>query len=256
MPYYLVHGPLETRQDYIDYFEKKLRDHTFAGKKVTDVPTIAAMTRHLDDCVGRLMAALERLGIAEETIVVFTSDNGSYNENFTGGLRGTKGTVYEGGMKVPYIFKWSPKIEAGSTGDARITFIDLYPTLLDLAGVDRPDDYTLDGISLRDYLLGKEASLPDRPIVCYYPKYAQFDKRKETWRVPWRNVIYSGDYKLRENVEYGLYELYNLEDDPTESRDLAKSHPEIAERLREELQAWKESMGVGELVPNPDYMLR
>ncbi|MBT3376972.1 MAG: sulfatase [Lentisphaerae bacterium] len=253
MPYYLIHAPFETRQDYIDYFRKKLEGRAFPDRNAERIPIVAAMTKHLDDCVGRLLDALKTMGIEENTIVVFTSDNGAYTPALTGGFRGQKGHVYEGGMRVPYIFKWPGRIKPRSESTERITHIDLYPTFLDLAGVSHPDDHVLDGESLAGLLTGKLDRLPERPICCYHPKYGQYHPKKKRWVYPWRNVIYDGNYKLREVVEYGTYELYNLEDDPKEAHDLTKGHPERAQQLIKKLRRWERDTGAPPLTLNPDY---
>ncbi len=187
--------------------------------------------------------------------VVFTSDNGAYTPDLTGGLRGQKGDVYEGGLKVPYIFKWPGNIRTGSTSAERITHIDLYPTFLDLAGIAAPRNYPLDGVSLAPLLTGNEDKLPKRPIVCYYPKYGQYNEKTRRWKYPWRNVIYDGNYKLREVVEYGTHELYNLSDDPTESNDLSGSKPDELQRMRQRLRRWEKEVGAPALQRNPDYAL-
>ena len=106
MSYYLVHAPFETRADYIAYFQQKLAGRAFQDRKPERIPIYAAMTKHLDECVGRLLDALDEMGCVENTLVVFTSDNGSYTPDLTGGYRGLKGGVYEGGLRVPYIFRW------------------------------------------------------------------------------------------------------------------------------------------------------
>jgi arylsulfatase A-like enzyme len=255
MPYYLVHAPFETRQDYIDHFREKLKDHTFKDRKPERTPVVAAMTKHLDDCVGRLLDALSALGIEDKTIVVFTSDNGSYTPDLNGELRGQKGDVYEGGLKVPYIFKWPGNIRAGSTSAERITHIDLYPTFLELAGVPSPESHQLDGASLAPLLTGKADKLPGRPIVCYYPKYGQYNEKTRRWKYPWRNVLFDGDHKLREVVEYGTYELYNLKEDPKEELDLSKNHPERTQLLIQKLRQWEKDVGAPGLAPNPDCVL-
>ncbi|MBL7077090.1 MAG: sulfatase [Kiritimatiellae bacterium] len=257
MPYYLVHAPFETRQDYIDHFEEKLKKHTFQGRNAERMPAVAAMTKHLDDCVGRLLEALNNMGIEENTIVVFCSDNGSYSPDLNGELRGQKGDVYEGGLRVPYLFKWPGRIAAGAEWHERITHIDLYPTFLDLAGVARPENHLLDGESLAPLLIGRTNALPDRSIVCYYPKYGQYQHwlKPPVWKYPWRNVIFEGSWKLRENVEYSTYELYNLKEDPREEKDLSKAHPEKLQRLIRKLRGWEEKVGAPELTLNPDYAL-
>ncbi|VGO19223.1 sulfatase [Pontiella sulfatireligans] len=255
MPYYLVHAPFETRQDYIDHFEKKLKGQEFISRKPENVPVVAAMTKHLDDCVGRLMAALKEMNLEEDTIVIFTSDNGSYCADLVGGYRGQKGDVYDGGLRVPYIFKWPGKIGAGSECAERITHVDLYPTFLDLAGVERPQNHPLDGEVLTPLLTGKSKTLPARSIVCYYPKYGAYNEKTKLWKYPWRNVIFDGDFKLRENVEYSTFELYNLKDDPKEEHDLSKSHPEKMQQLTQKLRRWEKEVGAPELTLNPDYAL-
>ncbi len=255
MPYYLVHAPFETRADYIEHFQAKLAGKEFQDKKAESIPIIAAMTKHLDDQVGRLVTALEEMGIEDNTIVVFTSDNGSYCQDLVGEYRGTKGDVYEGGMRVPYLFKWPNKIEAGSSSEERITHVDLFPTFLDMADLPRPEDHPLDGEVLTPLLTGKSEQLPARPIVCYYPKYAGFSDKTNTWRVPWRNVLFDGDYKLRENVEYSSYELYNLKNDPQETKDLTASHPEKVQQLTQKLRDWEKQVGAQPLELNPTYTL-
>lgn len=255
MPYYLVHAPFETRQDYIDHFEKKFEGKSCLDRNPERVPVVAAMTKHLDDCVGRLLAALKEMGLEEDTIVVFTSDNGSYCPDLVGGFRGKKGDVYEGGLKVPYIFKWPGKIKPGSQNGERITHIDLYPTFLDLAGIDRPENHPLDGEILTPLLAGKSKTLPERSIVCYYPKYEQYNEKTKRWKYSWRNVIFDGDYKLREVVEYGTYELYNLKADPLEERDLSSSHPEKLQYMQKKLRTWEKKVGALPPELNPNYVL-
>ena len=255
MPYFLVHAPFETRQDYVDHFTEKLKGINLTDRNADRVPIYAAMTRHLDDCVGRLLQAIENLGIEGETVIIFTSDNGSYSPDLVGGYRGSKGDVYEGGMRVPYIFKWHGIIAEESVSEERITHIDLYPTFLELAGLDKPDGHVLDGLSIAPILTGKATAMAERSIVCYYPKYAQFNDKTREWRTPWRNVIFDGDYKLREVVEYGTYELYDLVADPLEIHDMADRMPEKVEALKHLLQQWKTEFGVDRLVANPDYAL-
>lgn len=255
MPYYQIHAPLEAPQPLIDHFTEKLKGMEFKEKKAERIPIIAAMTKHLDNCAGKLLASLKEMGIEEDTIVIFTSDNGAYTPDLTGGFRGQKGDVYDGGLRVPYFFKYPGKIKPGTVSEERITHIDLYPTFSDLAGLPRPEDYPLDGESLADLLIGKTDALPDREIICYYPKYGQYQEKTETWKYPWRNVIFEGDWKMREVVEYGTYELYNLKDDPKETKDLSKSHPEKLQELIQKLRKWEKKIGAPELTLNPDYVL-
>jgi arylsulfatase A-like enzyme len=257
MPYYQIHAPFEAPQDLIDHFTKKLEGMEFKDKKSERVPIYGAMTKHLDNCAGKLLESLKEMGIEEDTIVVFTSDNGAYTPDLTGGYRGQKGDVYDGGLRVPYFFKWPGEIKPGTVSGERITHIDLYPTFSDLAGLPRPVDYVLDGESLADLLTGKTEELPKREIVCYYPKYGQYQDwaKPPKWKYPWRNVMFDGDWKLREVVEYGTYELYNLKDDPKEAKDLSVSHPEKLQEMISKLRKWEKNVGAPELTLNPDYAL-
>ncbi|MBI9072962.1 MAG: sulfatase-like hydrolase/transferase [Melioribacteraceae bacterium] len=257
MPYYLIHAPFEAPPELISHFQNKLDGMEFKDHKKGRMPIVAAMTKHLDNCVGKLLSALKEMGIEENTIVIFTSDNGAYTPDLTGGFRGQKGDVYDGGLRVPYFFKWPGKIEAGSHSDEQITHIDLYPTFSDLAGLNRPEDYILDGESLAGLLTGKTKTLPERDIVCYYPKYGQLQENLQPpkWKFPWRNVIFSNNWKLREVVEYETYELYNLKEDPKEENDLSESSPEKRMELIKKLRLWEKKVGAPKLTLNPDYVL-
>ena len=252
MPYFLVHHPAQARPDYIAHFRKKLENiERVKGGKELEVT--AAMTKMLDDFSGRLLGKIHELGIDDNTIVLFTSDNGSYDRNLVGGYRGRKGDTYDGGMRVPYIFKWPGRIKAGSESGERIIGVDVYPTLLGLAGIPPPKNYPLDGVDLKPLLTGKAKALPPRRLFCFYPKYAQYKKKTGRWQFSWRNVVYDGDWKLIEYPEYGEYELYNLAKDPKETQDLASKFPERREVLAKELHQWLKAIDAPKPVPNPDY---
>ena len=256
MPYYLIHRPLEAKAEYIEHFKRKLSGVTLKDKHPAETPVVAAMTKMLDDCVGNLLAQIKALGIQENTIVLFTSDNGAYNTDLTGPNRGRKGDTYDGGLEVPYIFKWPGRIEAGSVCDQRIIGVDVYPTLLSLAGIKQPDSHPLDGLDLGPLVTGKATELVDRHVFCFYPKYAQFSEKNKRWAFSWRNVIYDGDFKLIEYPEYDEYELFNLRDDPMEETNLAEKNPEQRLALTVELHDWIKEVDAPPLQPNPDYSLR
>ena len=258
MPYYFVHKPLEAKKEYIEYFKKKLKDIGFKSKDKhpDETPVIAAMTKQLDACIGKLVDSVKDMGIQDNTIILFTSDNGSYNYDFTGKTRGRKGDTYEGGMKVPYIFVWPGKIKAGSVCDDRIIGVDVYPTLLGLAGIPRPADYPLDGEDLTPVLLSKETKLPERRVYCFYPKYAQYKPKDKHWQFSWRNVIYENNLKLIEYPEYDEYELFNLADDPEEKKNLADKNPEQTQTLIQKLHKWLKDINAPKLELNPDYSLK
>jgi arylsulfatase A-like enzyme len=253
LPFFLVHGPMDCRADYIANFKEKLKDIPQEKKDGKELHVIAAMTKLLDDCVGKLNKKVKELGIEDNTLIIFTSDNGSYHGNLNAGLREKKGQVYEGGMRVPYIFKWPAKIKAGSVSDQRICGLDILPTLCDLSKGETPK---LDGLSLLPLLTGQDSTLVDRSIFCYYPKYARFNKRSKTWGDSWRHVIYSGDYKLIDFPEYDKVEMYNLQQDEKESTDLSSTQAEKAQELKKTLALWLKDTKAPKLTPNKGFSLK
>ena len=255
LPYYLVHHPLETKPDYIKHFQKKLAGHEFLARRGEEsVPVVAAMTKHLDDCVGRVLTKLKDLGLEENTIVIFTSDNGSFLEDFNGESRGKKGQVYEGGMKVPYIVKWPAKIQAGSESAERINHLDLYPTLLEMCNIKPEPNYPLDGLDISPILYQEATELPSREFYCYHPNYDVFNPRVKKWIYTWRNVIYDGDFKLIHDVEYNKYELYNLAEDPSEKNNLSSINPEKLATMSNKLNDWMKGIGAPAIEKNPTYL--
>jgi arylsulfatase A-like enzyme len=254
MPYFLVHSPFEAEEDLIAHFKKKLQGVELKpkGKKAE---VVAAMTKMLDDFVGDLLGKLSELGIEEDTIIVFTSDNGSYDPNLVLNYRGRKGDTYDGGLRVPYIFKWTGKIAAGSRSDERIIGVDVYPTLLSLADIPLDKTHVVDGVDLSAILLGEKNALDERPVYCFYPKYARFNKNKGRWAMSWRNVVYHGDYKLIEYPEYEEYELFNLSKDAEEKENLADKNPEKRDELTKQLHNWLEQIDAPKCESNPDFSL-
>lgn len=249
MPYYLVHRPLETKKEYIEHFKKKM----FGKEEDEELPILAAMTKLLDDCVGRLVEKLNDLGIRDNTLIIFTSDNGSFKELYNGDLRGKKGDVYEGGMRVPYIFNWQGRITPSQSTE-RIVGLDIFPTLKDILGLSLSSQ-TLDGVSLLPLLERKVQKLSKRPILCFYPKYARFGKKSKEWVMSWRNVLYEGDYKLTYYPEYDKYDLFNLEKDHCENNNLHKSQPELLISLKKRMDELLESMKAPSLTVNKDFKL-
>ncbi len=216
-------------------------------------PVYAAMIETLDDAVGRLMAKVESLGLADRTIFVFTSDNGglhvlefpgtpaTHNRPFRAG----KGYLYEGGLREPLIVRWPGVVAAGSTCDAPIVLTDLVPTLLEAAGVDPVKAVgPLDGVSLTKALRGE--SIPARPLHWHFPNYTNQGGRPA-------GAIRDGDWKLVEQFEDGSVELYNLAADVGETKSLAASEPERAAELLGKLRAWRARVGARMPRPNPDF---
>lgn len=254
MPYFLVHGPAEAKAEYIAHFQEKLKSVELQDVGDKSHATVAAMTKMLDEYCGQLIDKVKELGVEEDTIILFTSDNGSYDANLTGGYRGTKGDTYDGGMRVPYIFKWKGNIRPGSVSEERIIGVDVYPTLLGLAGIEKPNDHVLDGEDLTTVLTGKTRRLPSRAVYSFYPKYVRYSDRKMRWALSWRNVIYRDNFKLIEYPEYAEYELFNLALDRKEKKNLAKSDSDRREVLKQALHQWLIEVGAPPLTPNPNHV--
>lgn len=251
MPYFLIHGPFEAKQKYLDECKKQL-----PGDFPEKYHYWAAMTKSLDENVGRLMASLKEQGIDENTFVIFTSDNGgapdSYHLNlFNNPLRMFKGETYEGGIRVPYIFRWSGKIEPGTVCDEPIHGIDLYPTCLKAAGVQKPVNYPLDGLDIFPCLESQGmASLNRDALYWYYPKSAGYNKKTGKWKDTWRNVIITGNYKLIEYITDRRLELFDIKNDISEKNNLAKKIPEKTKELKNKLDNWKKSLKAPEPIWN------
>jgi arylsulfatase A-like enzyme len=201
--------------------------------------------------VGRVVAKLEALGLRDNTLVIFSSDNGGVGGYASVGLtgkdgitnnaplKGGKGTLYEGGVRVPYIFNWPGKIKSGTTNDRPINSVDLYPTLLEIASADKPRQ-PLDGVSYLKSLRGE--TLADRgPLFWHFPGYLGF--ANDQWRTTPGGSIHDGDWKLIEYFEDGHLELYNLASDIGETKNLADAEPERAKKMHDAMLAWREAVG-------------
>jgi len=253
VPYYLVHKPLEPKLEYLKYFKEKLKNNHNIG---ADEIKVLAMIKSLDENVGQLLEVLNKLGITDNTIVVFASDNGHYhteNNLFTQPYRGVKGETYEGGIRVPYLIKWKDKILANSLSTEPIIHVDLYPTLLGLTGSTFPKNYILDGEDLSPILLGKTKKTKRDALVWEYTNYAGYNIKNETFRSQWVNVIQKNGFKLTEVVESGTYYMFNLNKDPYETEDVSNEYPDETTKLKERLEQWKKETGYMGPIENPDY---
>ncbi len=193
---------------------------------------------------------------------IFSSDNGGVGgyqrEGIQGGdvtdnapLKGGKGMLYEGGIRVPYIFRWPGKIAAGGTCGMPINSVDLYPTLLEATGVAAPRDYPLDGESYAGVLTNPaEGKLQREAIYWHFPGY--LGSGGNTWRTTPGGAVRAGDWKLLEYFEDGRTELYNLREDIGEKQNLAASNPDKVRELHGKLAAWRESVGAKMPTKNDD----
>ena len=242
LPHYAVHTPLGGKPDVIAKYQAKVAKLPDLKQKNA---TYAALVESVDDSLGTIRAALKRLKLDENTIIVFTADNGGLmpvtdNSPFRVG----KGSAYEGGVRVPLIIHAPGVTKAGTVDQTPAMTIDLYPTVLELAGV-KPLQSLVDGISLAPLL--KSGAKPDRAeIFWHYPHY------HPGGATPY-SAVRSGDFRLVHFYEDGRDELYDLANDVGETKDLASAQPALAKTLRTRLDAWLKSVDAQLPTKNPDY---
>ncbi len=242
LPHFAVHSPIHAKEELIAKFRSK------PGVDGHKNPTYAAMIYSVDESVGRIMQTLDDLKIADNTILIFTSDNGGVGGYVREGikkgnditdnapLRSGKGSLYEGGTREPFIVRWPKVVMPGSSCDVPTIHVDIYPTMLELAGAPKPE-HVLDGESLVKLFRDPNAKLDRDAIYQHFPGY--LGAGEDTWRTTPVSLIQVGDWKLMEFLEDGRLELYNLRDDISESKNLAASMPEKAAQLHERLIAWR-----------------
>lgn len=251
LAYYTVHAPWQGKKEKVEAYSEK------TPSKAHNSPKLAAMIESLDEGVGKLMKTLKELGIAENTLLLFTSDNGApYEISKSWPLRAGKGSYYEGGIREPLFVRWPGKIKPGTTCSVPVSGIDFFPTFLEAAGAKKPEGKVLDGISLIP-LLTQTGTVKDRSLYWHFPIYLQkgnSETRDRKFRTRPGSVIRYGDWKLHEYFEDGGLELYNLRDDTGEKTNLAEKYPEKAQELLKRLKAWRKDIGAP--VPtelNPKY---
>ena len=232
---YAVHTPIQAK--------KELREH-FQQKPLGDQknPAYAAMIASVDQSVGRVLAELEAQGLRDNTLVLLTSDNGglaSVTNNAP--LRGGKGNPYEGGIRVPLIARWPGIIPTDSVSSVPVSSIDIFPTLLDAAGLPIPEEPPVDGESLLGVMEGRE-KLTREGLFWHFPHYRGSDA------TPY-SIVRSGNYKLIRYYDDGRLELYDLDNDLGEQHNLADANPERVKQLNVLLSKWL--LGVGAQIPRP-----
>jgi arylsulfatase A-like enzyme len=232
MAYYSVHSGLQPVPEFI--------------KKYKGVPGInpayASMIEKMDQSIGKILDEVERLGLKDNTMVLFTSDNGGvFNYSKQRPYRAGKGSYFDGGIRVPLCVRWPGKIKPGTKCNVPVIGVDYYPTFLAAAGVPVPKGKILDGENLMP-LLTQSGSIPKRAIYFHFPIYLQ-GGNKDTHDVWFRtrpgSVIIDGKWKLHEYFEDGRLELYNLADDIGERRGLASAMPEKVQELHAKLKKWR-----------------
>ncbi|MFV0345739.1 MAG: sulfatase [Bacteroidales bacterium] len=232
---YAVHTPIQPIKELLPKYENK------KAYKGQNNAKYATMVENVDRQIGRLISKLEENGKLENTFILFTSDNGGvYKITKQRPLRAGKGAYYEGGIRVPLFAYWKGKIKNGES-DVPVSNLDFYPTILEVARIDKPNNKQLDGVSLLPIINGTTSN---RNLYWHFPIYLEGgndETQDPLFRTRPGSAIRSGDWKLIQYFENNDIELYNLKDDPSEKQNLAKSMPEKAEELLNSLLQWRES---------------
>lgn len=240
LSHYIVHTPITPIPEKVPKYK---------GREKTDQnnPEYAALVESVDDSVGRLLRTIKELDIEQDTLVIFTSDNGGLTPQITSNypLMGGKSFPFEAGMKVPLIIKWPGKIKPGISSE-RVVGMDLYPTILGASGLSMRPAQHVDGLNLIP-LLTKKSKLKQRPIVFHFPHYTHATG-------PFSSII-EDDWKLIQfyNDEKGAYLLYHLATDPEEQNDLAHANPEKRDALAARLELLLKDMKAEMPIKNPNF---
>ncbi|VGO23123.1 sulfatase [Pontiella sulfatireligans] len=237
MAYYSVHSGLEL----VPEFEARYQDEDVNLKYAT-------MISKMDQGIGKIMDELDALGLADDTLVLFCSDNGGIcATSMQTPYRAGKGSYFEGGTRVPLLVRWPVKVKPSSTCKVPVVGIDFYPTFLEIAGVDKPQGKVLDGESLVP-LLTQSGSFPERTLFWHFPIYLQKyagkadDSHDVLFRTRPGSTLRQGNWKLHEYFEDGTIELYDLESDLGERTNVAAEHPEKTAELHRLLKQWRAEM--------------
>jgi arylsulfatase A-like enzyme len=255
LAYYTVHTPIQGKPELVDVYRSQLERAPNPPSSVHTNPTYAAMVHSLDNSVGRIVAKLKELGLADNTVVIFTSDNGGLSHRMgkptaitrNDPLRRGKGSAYEGGVRVPLIVA-GQGVNQGRECGQPVTSVDFYRTILELTGTpgEAAHNRHVDGLSLVPLLGNATAKLDRDAIFWHYPHYHAGGGS------PY-GAVRDGDWKLIEFYEDRHVELYNLADDIGEQCNLVAYRPDLADTLRDRLQAWRADVGAQMPTSNPDF---
>jgi len=241
LSHYAVHAPLQGKPDKTARYEK------IPKRRRQGPPAYAAMVESVDDSVGRVLRTLRELHLDQQTLVIFTSDNGGFSKATSNApLRASKGSNYEGGLRVPVIIKWPGRTAPGSVCREPVISMDFYPTILAATGLPLRPHQHLDGKNLVPLLDGS-GDFDRDAIFWHYPHYNQHPQSFPS------TVVRAGQWKLIEALETGTLSLFNLDADLSETRDLSATEPARTAELHSRLSAWKQSVGADPMRPNPEF---
>lgn len=271
--HYATHVPIQAPRQLVEKYERKARalgldqqqallegeffpcqhkrTERVTRRVVQSDPTYAAMVENLDTNIGRLLQSLETKGVADNTIVIFTSDNGGLataegSPTCNLPLAEGKGWNYEGGTRVSQIVRWPQVVRAGRLSDTPVTSMDFYPTLLEAVGLPAMPEQHSDGASLMPLLRGR-SRLKRRPLIWHYPHYSSQGGTPAI-------SIRDGDWKLIQFYEDNSRKLFNLRNDPGEQHDMADAQPEVVAQLARQLARWSRQVEALIPKPNPNYI--
>lgn len=263
VPHWDVHGPWRARSKVVAKYKAKL-DKIPESERFNFNPVYAGMIEAIDTSVGRISDTVDRLGLSENTLIIFTSDNGGIDKmSQLAPLRSQKGSLFEGGTRIPCVMRWKDHIEPGTSCDTPITSVDYLPTFASLGNAPLPNKQAVDGTDISPLMFGKP--IPERSIFWHYPLYLKgkglsikmSDGVTYSWRGFPSTAIRRGQYKMIEFLETDTAELYDLTNDPGEEHDLSKEMPDLASKMRAELDAWQDSTKAPiPAILNPKYIGR
>ena len=240
LPLFAVHTPIQGKKGYTEKFKERIQPWSDQRD-----PEYAAMVNSVDDAVGTVMQTLDRLKLTDNTIVIFTGDNGGLIPKTSNApLRMGKGSPYEGGVRVPLIVRWPGEVRAGAVTDIPAISADFFPTVMDALGVDSAVIDGIDGVNLVPVIT--ESGTIDRDALWHYPHYHPGGS------TPY-GAIRKGDWKLLEFFEDGRLELYNLKNDLNEKFNLASLNIQKRDELHKQLVEWRQSVNAQMPTRNPDY---
>jgi arylsulfatase A-like enzyme len=266
LPHNLVHIPLLATDALTEKYKKKAAallgveqaaksrpEGKNQDRRVQDHAVYAAMVEDLDRSVGSVLNKLDQLGLTDHTLVVFTSDNGGLSTaegspTSNAPLRAGKGWLYEGGIREPLIVRWPGVVKPSASTDVRVITTDFYPTFLEAAGLKLMPEQHRDGVSLVSLLRSGAALAPlaERPLFWHYPHYSNQGGGPAS-------AVRQADWKLIENLEDGSVELFNLRNDPGETKNVANSNHDRSVQLHQVLRDWRASVGAKMPKPNPNF---
>ena len=254
LSHYAVHTPIQAPSELTKKYQRN-------AKQLGINPKYAAMIESVDESVGKICQALDDLSLQDDTLVIFYSDNGGHGKvTRCDPLRGGKGMMYEGGIRVPLAMRWPAKIAKGSQCDVPVHGVDFYETFRVMLDAEAPEGQPLDGANIMPLLTGQSNSL-ERPLFWHFPAYLQGKGYPGAPDAEFRarpfSAVRDGKWKLVETFEDNQVQLFNLTEDLAETTDVADQHPEVVQQLKETLDQWRTEINAP--IPsalNPEYQGR